>query len=227
MEIKQFTWNYVNSNSWLIIENGNGVLVDAIDSNQLYSEISELNDLKVIITHSHFDHICGLNQVRKKRPDAKVISTHLCSEYMGNIYRNMSSSATAFMAFYNGSHNIEIEPFTCKPSDITFNDIFEFQWNKRLFKLISYQGHSLDGLIVLVDDAIMFSGDTLLSIPTVTRFPNGSTNSFWKDDIPRLMNLPAGIVVYPGHGDPGTLSEMIAINIPPSLNTKSGLDHQK
>ena len=43
-------------------------------------------------------------------------------------------------------------------------------------------------LIAVVDNKFMFSGDTLLSIPTITRFRSGSTKLFWEEDIPKLKN---------------------------------------
>ena len=59
MEIRQFIWDVVDSNSWLITEGNNGLLIDAIDSKELYQEIMRLDYLTIILTHSHFDHIYG------------------------------------------------------------------------------------------------------------------------------------------------------------------------
>lgn len=106
MEIKQYVWDVVDSNSWLITEGTSGLLIDAVDSRQLYERLETLDDLTVILTHSHFDHIVGLNRIRELKPQAKVIATKKCSEYVGNIYRNMSSSATAFMKFYEQGKKI-------------------------------------------------------------------------------------------------------------------------
>ena len=65
VKIKQFTWDIVDSNSWLIIDGNSGVLIDAVENTELYKCIGELEKLLLIITHAHFDHIYGLNHIRK------------------------------------------------------------------------------------------------------------------------------------------------------------------
>lgn len=213
VEIKQFVWDVVDSNSWLIVDGNCGLLIDMIDSVYLFEAIADLDDLTVILTHSHFDHIVGLNQIRKSKQNIDVISTKKCSENIQNKYRNMSASATAFMTFYSRS-SIEIEPFICKPAGITFENEMELLWRDYKIKLESFFGHSNDSLIAIIDDRFMFSGDTILSIPTVTRFPGGSTVKFWEEDIPKLQKMNVEMV-FPGHGSSGKLTDMIEINTRP------------
>lgn len=222
MEIKQFVWDVVDSNSWLILEEAHGLLFDAVDNTDLYVAIEKLVDLTVVLTHSHFDHIIGLNRVREIRSDAMVISTERCSEYLGNIYRNMSSSATAFMKFYEAGKksNIEIEPIICEPSDRTFENELELSWCGHIINLIAVHGHSDDGAIGIVDGKYLFSGDTLLHVPTVTRFPSGNSKRFWLEDIPVLEGLKGIETVYPGHGANGKREDMLAVNKMPEKYKK-------
>lgn len=212
MEIEQFIWGVVDSNSWLMTEDNNGLLIDAIDDERLYHRIKYLDSLTVILTHSHFDHICGLNCIRELRSDVNVISTRICSDNIGSIYKNMSSSATAFMVFYNGTHDAQIDPIVCKPSNEVFDIDYQFNWFGHNINLLDVHGHSADSLLAIIDNTLLFSGDTLLSIPTVTRFPSGSTTKFWNEDIPKLKQMNSIQRVYPGHGDSGLLLDMIAIN---------------
>lgn len=214
MEIKQFAWDVVDSNSWLVVEDGHGLLVDAVDSQELYEEIAGLKDLIIVLTHCHFDHIVGLNRIRELRPDVKVISTEKCSEYLGNIHRNMSATATMFVSFYDGDdkRNIEIEPFTCEKADETFEEKKEFELYRHKIVLEAVYGHGDDGLLVIMDNEYLFSGDTLLGIPTVTRFPRGSTKRFREEDIPLLKELAETVnVVYPGHGSIGKIEDMLVV----------------
>ena len=80
VEIKQFVWDIVDSNSWLIVDGNCGLLIDAVDSAYLFETIAELDELTIILTHSHFDHIVGLNQIRKIKQNITIISTKKCSE---------------------------------------------------------------------------------------------------------------------------------------------------
>ena len=213
MQIKQYSWDVVNANSWLITDDNDGILIDAVDNPNLFKAIVELSTLTIILTHCHFDHIIGLNKIREIRPDASVVSTGLCSEYIGNKFRNMSSSASAFMTFYEEGRKkgIKIAPFTCAPADETFDEEKKLSWKGHEIQLTAFQGHSKDGLIAVIDDQYMFSGDTLLSIPTVTRLPGGNTRLFWDKDIPKLRTMPTERV-FPGHGREGEKDEMLSIN---------------
>lgn len=215
MQIRQYVWNVVDSNSWFIKEKDQGLLIDAIDSEALYRELEVIENLTVILTHSHFDHICGLNKIRALKPDVKVYATRQCSYNIGNKYKNMSASANAFMTFYDGSPFSGImEPIICQPADLFFEGNYKFSWQNHDIALKAFYGHSNDSLIAIMDNECMFSGDTLLSIPTVTRFPGGSTARFWKEDIPELEKMEVGMV-YPGHGMPGNLESMILCNKKP------------
>ncbi len=102
MYIKQFVWDVVDSNSWLIVENNCGLLIDVIDSQEMYDDVLNLKNLMIILTHRHFDHIIGLNKLCEIRHDLIVIASEKCSENIGNKYRNMSDTANAFMKFYDG-----------------------------------------------------------------------------------------------------------------------------
>ena len=73
-----------------------------------------------------------------------------------------------------------------------------FEWQGHKIELNAVYGHSNDGLIVIVDDKYMFSGDTVLATPTITRFPGGSTKRYHDEDIPLIRSRQVDII-YPGH----------------------------
>ena len=211
MDIKQYTWEVIDSNSWLITENHQGLLVDAVDNQELYEAIMPLETLNIILTHCHFDHIVGLNRIREFKPDTKVIATKLCSDYIGNIYRNMSASANAYIYFYKGKRKSKgkIEPFVCEETEIIFEDNLKLQWHGHKIDMTAVHGHSKDSLLALLDESFLFTGDTLLHTPTVTRLPGGSTKRFWENDFPILQSYQEIEQVFPGHGRTGKLLDMI------------------
>ena len=210
MQIQQYIWDVVDSNSWLITENNHGLLIDAVDNQELFEAIQSLESLTIILTHCHFDHICGLNRIREIRPDAKVIATKLCSEHIGNKYRNMSSSADAFLAFYQqgNKRNIHIDSFVCSPAEIVFEIDMRLDWNGHQIMMYAVHGHSADGLVLNLNGKQLFSGDTLLETPTVTRLPGGNTSKFWREDIPLIISMKTE-TVYPGHGNKRNTAEML------------------
>jgi metallo-beta-lactamase superfamily len=202
VDIQQYTWDIVGSNSWLILEDKQGMLIDAVENDALFHKLKQLDKVTLILTHCHFDHIIGLNKIREIRDDIRVICTKKCSEYITDIHRNMSAVATIFMQFYEKEKKggTEIEPFICNKADVVFEDSLDLIWCDKKISLKAVYGHGDDGLIVVLDNEKLFSGDELLSIPTVTRLPRGSSKRFWEEDIPLLKSLKVEDV-YPGHGN--------------------------
>ena len=221
IQIHRFTWDVIDSNSYLILNRENGLLIDAIDSRELYDAIEKCRDLIVILTHSHFDHICGLNHIRSIKPDVKVYATRECSVNIGDEHKNMSSVGKVFLSFYydkrdKKADNIDIKELTCDPANIIFDEDMSFVWEGHEILLRRFYGHSNDSLVVVIDGQYMFSGDTILSIPTVTRFIGGNSKRFWKEDIPRLKEYETDIdMVFPGHGEYGKLKDMVEGNVIP------------
>lgn len=221
MDIKQFKCDLIDSNSWLIVDNNCGLLIDAVSNQELMKEIEHLDDLVVILTHTHFDHIIGLNDIRKISKSTKVISTRLCSEYITSIYKNMSNVANIYINMaYGINDNTIIKAFTCEKADETFDEELTLEWHDNRIKLKSLQGHSEDGLVVIINDEYLFSGDSLLNIPTVTRFPKGSSEKFWLEDIPYLKTLVHIKRVYPGHGEANDIKTMLQVNKMPDKYNK-------
>ena len=225
MKIETYTWKIVDVNSYLIKEGDKAILIDAVESDSLFEAVRDIKELTVILTHCHYDHIAGLNHLREIKPDVKVCATATCSEYIGDPNRNLSSISKEFMSFYlkqdiDTMEDCEVKRkidsitgFSCEPCDITFENDMTLEFEGHSIRLTRYYGHSSDSLIAVLDDKIMFSGDTILGIPTATRFPKGSTRKFWNEDIPRLTELADKIdIVYPGHGKPGMLIDFININ---------------
>ncbi|MCR5384694.1 MAG: MBL fold metallo-hydrolase [Saccharofermentans sp.] len=225
LKLQRFTWDVVDANTYMIFEQGKALVIDPVDSPELYDSLEHVEEIDIILTHCHFDHISGLNHIRKTGTDLHVIATSTCSKNIGSIYRNMSSAADAFLSFYNQKRGKEydndslinsIDSFICEPADVVFDDTFEFVWNNHVIRLIRCYGHSDDSLIALFDDKYLFSGDTLLNIPTATRFLGGSTSRFWKEDYPLLTKLSSSVeMVFPGHGDYGRIDDMLSVNVMP------------
>ena len=216
LTINRYTWNTVDSNAYLIGNEDRGLLIDTVDSAELINEIEKFSDLTVILTHCHFDHIYGLNRIRKSQVrNINVVCTEKCSEKLGSQFKNMSSTANAFLAFHTGGEmrgNV-VKPFICEPADTVFQKEYSILWCDHRIILTAVYGHTDDSLIVEMDDRWLFTGDTLLPFPTTTRFPSGSKKRFRDEDLPLLKSMAGRIeCVFPGHGDPGVINDMISLN---------------
>ena len=68
MEVKRVVTGYLDENCYILIKNGNCLVVDPGDEyNKIKDEIGENKVLGVLITHSHFDHIGALRNFLTKR----------------------------------------------------------------------------------------------------------------------------------------------------------------
>ena len=227
-KVYQFEWQVVHSNAYVLCNKKSCLIVDPIDSKEFYQFVQEIfTDLKqvdalILLSHSHYDHISGLNRLRDMLPRHLVLSSKACSDNIQNPKKNLSNIASSIIEFQGHMEHKEnvdnlVKSFTCEPADVIFENLFQMEWERHALRLEEYRGHSEDSVCCVIDDKYMFSGDTLLPIPTVTRLPGGSTEKFWKEDMPKLIVLSEQIdLVFPGHGMPGKMKDMLAVNKKPT-----------
>lgn len=205
--IYQFTWDTVDSNAYIFACGSELLIFDPVDTEEFFQYISECRAKKalVILTHEHFDHISGLNRLRETLP-CIVCANRECSENIQSSKKNLSAFTDVLLFFgkeKNKTATIQnkISEFSCAAADFVFEQNMEFEWHKHKLYLFTTLGHTKGSICTLVDRKYLFSGDTLLEIPTVTRLPGGDEKAFWEETMPRLKKLAEeGIEVYPGHG---------------------------
>lgn len=210
--IYQFVWDVLDSNCYVIKEGNSSLIIDPVDLQEFYIFIKDTKDATIILTHAHYDHICGLNKIRELVSKTTVICSKSCSINIQSPQKNLSNIANAVLAFHEKrEQRDEVKPFECAGVDVEYEGSKEIFWKDHLIELSEYHGHSPDSQCIILDGKYLFSGDTLLSIPTVTRLPGGSKKRFIEEDIPRLEALKIERV-FPGHGEIGKLQEMLLIN---------------
>ena len=113
MEVKSFTFNDYQENTYLITEGNNCIIIDPgnyyEEENNIIKNYIEEKSLKpqfILITHTHIDHILGINFLSSLYP----VKTYIpLSER--NIYDEMDSYASMFgMEHY--SHKKEVKILT-------------------------------------------------------------------------------------------------------------------
>lgn len=179
------------SDECIIIDSGSECNDELVNYIAQYSLILRY----IILTHEHFDHCWGVNDLRARYPKVKLICSSMCSEAI------QDPRATY-------SHYYCKPEFVIAPADILLEDVqWKVYWNNYEFNFTAAKGHSTSGIFVFVENAV-FTGDTLVkNVKTTTKLKTGSLSDLRLS----LQNLSRykgqGFVVYPGHGETFLLDE--------------------
>ena len=193
MEIKTLILRHIQTNCYLLSTESGAIVVDPgfvnEETERFLLENSDKERL-ILITHGHFDHISGALALREKT-GVKIAIGRLDNEYLSDNALNLSCR-----------FRTPVIPFS---ADILLDDLQEFLVGDINVKTILTPGHTKGGVCYLINDVI-FSGDTIFfeSIGR-TDFPGGSYETLI-DSINKLFSLPKDYALYPGHGEPTTLS---------------------
>lgn len=150
---------------------------------------SKIGVAGVLITHAHFDHIYGANELNEKYPSTPFfVYNQTGVEILYDSKRNGSKYTEAPFVL-----NEHAKVFTVSPEMFLWEDC----------KIHNYftPGHSEDSMCILLGNSL-FTGDTLIKdIRTVTKLKGGSVEKL-QESIDWIETLKGrGILVYGGHED--------------------------
>ncbi len=195
MIIKRFIAGRLENNIYLVADekSGEAVLIDATqDLPEIQKAVKDLG-VKVkyiLLTHGHFDHILGLNSLKKSLNAPAVI----CKDDLV-----ISDNINEFTRLFG-------LPDSVPPKyDMYIKDGDEILLGSYKIKVIHTPGHTEGGVCYLVDGKL-FSGDTLFrgSVGRTDLF--GGNFGKLSDSIKnKLFKLDDKIEVFPGHGDMTTI----------------------
>ncbi len=142
--------------------------------------------ITALLTHEHFDHINGINWMLENF-DIDVCCSRACAERICSASKNLSDKSDVIVMFNSSlqKKNLHIKPFECK-AGIVFEDEFFLSWNDNQISIISTPGHSPGSVCIFWEDKFVFTGDTLLQYPTITRLPGGNKKIFLERTVPFL-----------------------------------------
>ncbi len=213
MRVVTLTTQYMESHSYLLTEEDHAVIIDPGDAGLLAACI--LQDKLVvdygILTHEHCDHTAGCTDIQKEF-NCKIIASRLCNENLNDPRKNLSRYYSGLVAVQNRlpqEAQKEMEAFTAH-ADLVFQNTLDIYWCGHRIACCETPGHSQGSICVLVDDKILFSGDSLMwGEKTNTRFKGGSEEQYREKTLPWLKGLPGDITVYAGHKELFVLKERL------------------
>ena len=180
------------------------IVVDPADRGQsIYSSLLK-NGFRVagiFLTHGHFDHIWGLDDLRQTVNAAaesdglepvKVYAHEGERALLKDVHMNMSEWAGRACSTY---------------ADVYVKDGQEITLADMTCKVIATPGHTEGGCCYYFEEAgFLIAGDTLFEESVGrTDFPTGSMGTLVRSIKEKLLVLPDDTKVYPGHGDSTTI----------------------
>lgn len=170
-------------------------LVDIGDTeNVLKSLPTDVEVRGVLLTHSHFDHIYGINELHRAFPSCKVYT----SEY----------GKTALYDDKKNFSRYHEQPIVYEGDDVV---VLKDGDKVELFPGVSVevyatQGHCPSCLTYVLDNKI-FTGDAYIpGVKVVTKLPQGN-RKLAAESVEKIMSLAKGRIIYPGHGEPFEIHE--------------------
>ena len=201
LKIAKLTFNPIQENTYILWdESGECIVVDAgnisaREDNRLVDFITEqgLNPVMAVNTHGHFDHLAGVEHLRRTYDIPFAMSSK--DAYL------LEAAPTSARMFGIG----EITAPT--KIDIDLNTLEELHFGNTTMKIIHTPGHT-PGHVSLYNEemGVVLTGDTLFreSIGR-TDLPGGDYSWIMRSILDKLIVLGDEVKVYPGHGEETTI----------------------
>ena len=194
MQIKIFNNYHNDENTYLLYENGTGVVIDPGNSDIEITDFAKENNIEIkyiLLTHCHYDHIEFLEKLRE-RTGAVLVCGDKCAENVVNPRMNLSIFGLGY----------ELSP---KAPEIILADGEVLNAGSMEIKCVYTPGHTNCSVCYISDEKI-FSGDTLF-LRNCGRWdlPTGDEATLVKSIRETLYAFDDAMGVYPGHGRETTI----------------------
>lgn len=195
MILKQYIAGPIDANNYLVADEKSkeAVLIDCSEHVQkILDDVKELG-LKVkyiLLTHRHFDHVMGVNSMKKELGAEVLINQK--DEKQLEMTQTILKTFGIFV-----EKNPEYDKYIDKNTELKIGEI--------PIKIFETPGHTEGGLCYLIDGKL-FSGDTLFrNYVGRTDLPGGNYAKLENSIKNVLYKLPDETEVFPGHNEMTTI----------------------
>jgi glyoxylase-like metal-dependent hydrolase (beta-lactamase superfamily II) len=198
MTVLPFSLGPFATNCYLVWQEGlpDALLIDCADDAGALLAETERRQLRLrlaVLTHGHIDHIDALAElVRRTAPQ---VAAH---ELEAPMLRDPSLSGAALFGF--------TQEEVAAGRLLQEGSVVSLETTDLSFTVLHTPGHTR-GSICLLGGGALFSGDTLFAGSIGRLDLPGGDEQAMAGSLARLMELPGGTVVYPGHGPATTIED--------------------
>ena len=209
MDIRCYSDNAFNVNSYFIEENNHFIVIDPVLTERTREVINRHLVDFAILTHEHYDHIINVDEINKCRlfPVYCGQATSIALKDPKKNLSRYSEFLLEFIPFIDKTAKISIADYSCECENI-LHDGQSISWQGYELFVKETPGHSKGSICILLDGQYLFSGDSLFkSFETAVRLPGGSPKEYQSITLKWLDSLPPDTMVYPGHMEPFPLKD--------------------
>lgn len=191
LQVKQIENSIFTSNTYMVFDDDYDYcwLIDIGDFDKFADALPTGMEVKgLFLTHTHFDHIYGINDLHKSFPNCRVYTAEFGKSALYDEKKNFSKY-----------HEI---PFVYEGTDITvLRDNEKVELYPGLFMTaIATPGHCPSCLTYVLNDWA-FTGDSYIpNVKVVTKLPGGDRFQA-KQSIDKILTLAQVKIICPGHGE--------------------------
>ncbi len=190
------------ANCYIIHNEKEALIVDpGAEAERIKAKVSKLGvePLAILLTHTHYDHIGALDEIRETYGIEVYVSPEENS-WLPDPLKNLSQLLG--------------ERITAQHAEHLFNPDETLEIGSFQFKVLSTPGHSPGGVSFVFEDAeFVVTGDALFAGSVGrTDLPGSEPNKLLVGIREKLFTLPGNYRIYPGHRGSSSIAKEMETN---------------